>query len=162
MTSKKADKYLDKNPKFAAKQCAERYPIIEKTDTVKVENKTLLDAYEAEYAMMYSMIDSLINAKCDTVYREKIINVIKRLPAKPETIYIYKTLESTARLDTLRLAAIRREAILTQENADLKADLYKLKDKIANKNKWLLWLWLVVILLSVYSLRRQIFKLIRP
>lgn len=162
MTAKKADKFLDKHPEFAAKQCAERYPIIERIDTIEVDNKELLRAYEEEYGSMYALIDSLINAKCDTVYRDKIINVIKKIPGKPEIKYIVKTQESTARLDTLRFWYVRQKSILIKENEDCKADLQKLKDKVNNKNKWILWLWIVVVLLSVYALRRQIFKLIRP
>lgn len=162
MTAKKADKFLDKHPDFAAKQCAERYPIIEKTDTVSVVDSVLINAYESELFLLWKQLDNVLSAGCDTQYITRIKEIIKTKPAKPETKYIIKTQESTAKLDTLRIASIRREAILIKDNTDCNAELKKLEDKIIRKNKWILWLWIVIITLSIYTLRRQIFKLIRP
>lgn len=151
---------MDKLPEAAAKECATRYPIKETIDTIEVKDTELLEAYEREYAGMYAMIDSLINAKCDTVYRDKIIEIIKKIPGKPEIKHIIKTQESTARLDTLRLSYLRRESILIKENADYSAELNKYKAKVMKKNQWILWLIIVVILQSGYIFRKQILKMI--
>lgn len=162
MTAKKADKFLDKHPEFAAKQCAERYPIIERIDTIEIDNKELLKAYEEEYGQMYAMIDSLINAKCDTVYRDKIIEIIKKIPGKPEIKYIIKTQESTAKLDAVQINCDRRLNALSQMLAGSNAELQKVNgkyDKAKKQRNWLLWL---VIALIIYTFRKPIYKLIRP
>lgn len=157
-TPSRLHRHMDKLPEATAKECATRYPIKETIDTIEVNDTELLEAYEREYAGMYAMIDSLINAKCDTVYRDKIIEIIKKIPGKPEIKHIVKTQESTARLDTLRLSYLRRESILIKKNSDCSSDLNKYKSKVSKRNTWLLWLIIIVILQGAYILRKQITK----
>ena len=152
---------MDKLPEASAKECAIRFPIKETIDTIQVPNDELIAAYEREYAGMYAMIDSLINAKCDTVYKDKIIEIIKKIPGKPQIKHIVKTQESTAKLDTLRLSYLRRESILIKENADCSSDLNKYKAKLHNvkgQRNWLFWL---VMALLFWTFRKVIILLLK-
>ena len=77
MTAKKADKFLDKNPEFSAKQCAERFPIKETIDTLTVYDTTLIKAYEMEYGYLYHIIDSLLGKQVSDSTKKEIVTIFQ-------------------------------------------------------------------------------------
>jgi hypothetical protein len=148
---------MDKLPNAAAKECAQRYPIKETIDTVKYEDTELLRAYEDEFRYMSEMIDSLLSAKCDTLYIDKIKEKIRQIPCKPQIKYIIKTQESTAKLQVLQNDCDKKVAELSQISAKNATELQFIKgknDKLQTRN---IWLWLIIILLTIFSLR-NLFK----
>jgi hypothetical protein len=148
---------MDKLPNAAAKECAQRYPIKETIDTVKYEDTELLRAYEDEFRYMSEMIDSLLSAKCDTLYIDKIKEKIRQIPCKPQIKYIIKTQESTAKLQVLQNDCDKKVAELSQISAKNATELQLIKgknNKLQNRN---IWLWLIIILLTIFSLR-NLFK----
>ena len=152
---------MDKLPIDAAKECAQRYPIKEKIDTIKYEDTELLRAYEDEFRYMSEMIDSLLSAKCDTLYIDKIKEKIRKIPCKPEIKYIIKTQESTAKLAALQAECDKKQSELVTNLTKSVTELQFIKgknDKLKNRN---IWLWLIIILLTAFSFRRQIAKFIR-
>jgi hypothetical protein len=148
---------MDKLPVAAAKECAERYPIKETIDTVKYEDTELLRAYEDEFRYMSEMIDSLLSAKCDTLYIDKIKEKIRQIPCKPQIKYIIKTQESTAKLQVLQNDCDKKVAELSQISAKNATELQLIKgknDKLQNRN---IWLWVIIVLLTLFSFR-NLFK----
>ena len=148
---------MDKLPIDAAKECAQRYPIKEKIDTIKYEDTELLRAYEDEFRYMSEMIDSLLSAKCDTLYIDKIKEKIRQIPCKPEIKYIIKTQESTAKLAVLQAECDKKQAELVTNLTKSVTELQFIKgknDKLQARN---IWLWLIIILLTIFSLR-NLFK----
>jgi len=99
---KKLHRMMDKIPVAAAKECAQRYPIKETIETVTVTDSALLHQYESEINNMALLIDSLLSANCDTVVIDRIKEVIRKIPDKPQIKYIIKTQESTAKLQVLQ------------------------------------------------------------
>ena len=158
---KKLHRMMDKLPIDAAKECAQRYPIKEKIDTVKYEDTELLRAYEDEFNYMSQMIDSLLNAKCDTLYIDKIKEKIRQIPCKPEVKYIIKTQENTAKSEALRLECDEMEKQFIETNAKIETNLQIAKDKNAKLQIRNIWLWIIIVLLTIFSFRRQIFNLVR-
>jgi hypothetical protein len=154
---KKLHRMMDKLPEAAAKECAERYPIKETIDTVKYEDTELLRAYEDEFRYMSEMIDSLLSANCDTVVIDRIKEVIRKIPDKPQIKYIIKTQENTAKLQVLQNDCDKKVAELTQISTKNATELQIIKgknDKLQTRN---IWLWLIIILLTIFSLR-NLFK----
>jgi hypothetical protein len=148
---------MDKLPTAAAKECAQRYPIKETIDTVKYEDTELLRAYEDEFRYMSEMIDSLLSAKCDTLYIDKIKEKIRQIPCKPQIKYIIKTQESTAKLQVLQNDCDKKVAELSQINAKNVTELQIIKgknDKLQTRN---IWLWVIIVLLTLFSFR-NLFK----
>ena len=145
---------MDKMPIDAAKECAQRFPIKETIDTVTVEDLELLKAYEEEFQYMTAMIDSLLNAKCDTLYIDKIKEKIRKIPCKSEIKYIIKTQESTAKLAALQAECDKKQSELVTNLNKSVTELQFIKgknDKLQTRN---IWLWIIVVLLSVYSFRK--------
>jgi hypothetical protein len=148
---------MDKLPVAAAKECSERYPIKETIDTVKYEDTELLRAYEDEFRYMSEMIDSLLSAKCDTLYIDKIKEKIQQIPCKPQIKYIIKTQENTAKLQVLQNDCDKKVAELTKISTKNATELQFIKgknDKLQNRN---IWLWVIIILLTLFSFR-NLFK----
>lgn len=141
-------------PIDAAKECAQRFPIKETIDTVTVDDLELIKAYEEEFQYMSQMIDSLLNAKCDTLYVNKIKEKILKIPCKPEIKYIIKTQESTAKLGALQAECDKKQAELVTNLNKSVSELQFIKvknDKLQTRN---IWLWVIIVLLSVYSFRK--------
>lgn len=145
---------MDKLPEASAKECAQRFPIKETIDTVTVEDLELLKAYEEEFQHMAEMIDSLLNAKCDTLYVDKIKEKIRQIPCKPEIKYVIKTQENTAKLIALQAECDKKQAELVTNLNKSVSELQFIKgknDKLQTRN---IWLWVIIVLLSVYSFRK--------
>jgi hypothetical protein len=154
---KKLHKMMDKIPVAAAKECAERYPIKETIQTITEVDTSLLHQYEVEFNYMALLIDSLLSANCDTVHIEKIKEVIKKIPCKPETKVIIKTQESTAKLQVLQNDCDKKVAELTQISTKNATELQFIKgknDKLQTRN---IWLWVIIVLLTLFSFR-NLFK----
>jgi hypothetical protein len=157
---KKLHRMMDNLPEAAAKECAERYPIKETIETLTVTDTALLHQYEVELNYMAQMIDSLLSANCDTVHIDKIKEVIKKIPCKPETKVIIKTQESTAKLQVLKNDCDKTIKSLSQINTKIVTDLQNLElknEKLKTRNRWM---WLIIVCLTVFAFRRQIAKLI--
>ena len=151
---------MDNLPEATAKECADRYPINETIETLTVTDTALLHQYEVEFNYMALLIDSLLSANCDTVHIDKIKEVIKKIPCKPETKVIIKTQESTAKLEVLKNDCEKTIKSLSQINTKIVTDLQKIElknEKLKTRNKWM---WVVIICLSIFSFRRQFAKLI--
>ena len=148
-TPKKLDRLMDKLPEAVAKECAERYPVKESIDSVIVIDSALLKNYESEFFVMASLIDSLLSAKCDTVTKIKIKELIKTLPAKVQTKVITRTIENTAQIQVLR-DSIKNLSYKHLE-ADIKAQNYGVK--IQGYKRQIGLMWLVIILLAFIIIR---------
>ena len=157
---KKLHKMMDKLPFNAADECAQRFPIKERIDTLMIEDTALINAYLSEYHYMSQMIDSLLDAKCDTLYIDKIKEKIKQIPCKPQIKYIIKTQESTAKLEVLKNDCDKKVAELSQINTKIVTDYNELKERNTKLKTRINWMWIVIIILTIFSFRRQIFKFI--
>jgi hypothetical protein len=156
----KLHKMMDKLPEATAKECADRYPIKETIETVTVTDTALLKQYEIEFNYMALLIDSLLSANCDTVHIDKIKEVIKKIPCKPETKVIIKTQESTAKLEVLKNDCDKTIKSLSQINTKIVTDIQKLElknEKLKTRNRWM---WFIIVCLTIFAFRRQIAKLI--
>ena len=153
-TPKKLDRLMNKLPEAAAKECAERYPVKESIDSVIIIDSAMLKNYESEFMVMASLIDSLLSAKCDTVTKIKIKELIKTLPAKVQTKVITRTIENTAQVQVLRDSLTNVSAKHLQ--ADIKAQNYGVKIQGYRKQIGLMWL---VILLMAFIIVRSFIKL---
>ena len=144
---------MDKMPINAASECAQRFPIKETIDTVTIEDREIIEAYEEEFMHMSQIIDSLLNAKCDTLYVDKIKEKIKQIPCKPEIKYIIKTQESTAKIQALQAECDKKQAELVTNLTKSVIELQFIKgknDKLQARN---IWLWVIIVLLSLFSFR---------
>jgi hypothetical protein len=151
---------MDNLPEATAKECAQRYPINETIETITVTDTALLHQYEVEFNYMALLIDSLLSANCDTVHIDKIKEVIKKIPCKPETKVIIKTQESTAKLQALKDDCDKKDkqyVTIIQKNVTKIHGLELTNGKLKTRNKWM---WVVIICLSIFSFRRQFAKLI--
>ena len=151
---------MDNLPEASAKECADRYPINETIETLTVTDTALLHQYEVEFNYMALLIDSLLSANCDTVHIDKIKEVIKKIPCKPETKVIIKTQESTAKIEVLKNDCDKTIKSLSQINTQNVTKIHVLEltnGKLKTRNKWM---WVVIICLSIFSFRRQFAKLI--
>ena len=158
---KKLHKMMDKLPEATAKECDQRFPIKETTDTFYTVDSNLLKAYEDEYTRLNVAIDSLLNEGCDTLYVEKIKEVIKTLPAKTNTKIVVKTQESTAKLQVVKDSCdklVNEFVTINKNNTIVIDNLTKANGKLKNHNNWL---WLIVILLLIWIFRKQILSLIK-
>lgn len=102
-TPKKLNKVMNKLPKAAAKECAARFPIKETTDTVTIIDSAMLQAYEMEFIYLYHIVDSLLGSKVDIGTKKEIVKIFqeKKVPVIKYK-YITKTVESTAKLQTIK------------------------------------------------------------
>ena len=58
---KKLHRMMDNLPEATAKECADRYPIKEKTDTISVVDSVLINAYENELFLLWKQLDSVLS-----------------------------------------------------------------------------------------------------
>jgi hypothetical protein len=151
---------MDNLPEASAKECADRYPINETIETITVTDTALLHQYEMEFNYMALLIDSLLSANCDTVHIEKIKEVIKKIPCKPETKYIIKTQENTAKQQVIIDSCDKKINDLSQINTKNATELQEIKDKNAKLIVCNNWLWIIIILLLMFIFRKQIAKIV--
>jgi hypothetical protein len=152
---------MDKLPQATAVECNQRFPIKETIDTLTVADTAMLHAYEQEYLRVIIMLNDLMNKGCDTVVIEKINEVIKTIPSKPQTKVIVKTQESTAALQVAKdsCGKLVNEFVTINKNNTITIDnLTKANGKLKKQNNWL---WIIVILLLIWTFRKQILSLIK-
>ncbi len=152
---------MDRLPEASAKECANRFPIKETIDTIQITDTELLEAYEREYAGMYAMIDSLINTKCDTIYRDKIIEIIKNIPGKPQIKVITKIQENTAKQQVIIDSCQKMTSQLNEKlnnQIQISNELTAKLDNVKGQRNWLFWL---VMALLFWTFRRFIGLLLK-
>lgn len=158
---KKLHRMMDNLPEATAKECADRFPIKETIETVTIVDSALLRQYEIEFQYMAQMIDSLLIENCDTMYIDRIKEVIKKIPCKPETKVIIKTQENTAKLKVLQNECDKKQAELMAINNKIVSDCNALKDKNARLKHRVNLLLLIIIFLAGWTLRKPLLKIIK-
>ena len=152
---------MDKLPEASAKECADRYPIKETIQEVTITDTALLNQYEIEFEYMSYLIDSLLSANCDTIKIEKIKEVIRKIPCKPQTKVIIKTQENTAKqqviIDSCQKISSELNAKLDKQiqiSNELTAKLHNVK----GQRNFLIWL---VMALLFWTFRKVIILLLK-
>lgn len=154
---------MDKLPKATAIECSQRFPILETSDTLTVYDTALIKAYEMEFGYLYYMLDSLLGKQIPDSTKKEIVTIFrdKKVPVVKYK-YITKTQENTAKVKVIldnceKMSSLlnKKLDIATKELAASKGKCYKVK----NQRNSLLWL---VILLSLWILRKPIIRLIKP
>lgn len=147
---------MDNLPEATAKECSQRFPIKETIDTILTVDYNLLSAYESEYTRLHMKIDSLLSEGCDTVFIDSIKTIIKQLPAKTNTKVIVKTQENTAKTQVI-IDSCQKTSTIFQKKLDKEienvAKLNEKCDKYKGQRDWLFW---IVILLLIWTFRKQI------
>jgi hypothetical protein len=158
-TPKKLNKLMNKLPEASAKECSQRFPIKESTDTLLVIDTNLLRAYEDEYNRLNLAIADLVNKGCDTIYRDKIKEIIKQLPSKTETKYIVKTQESTAKLQVIKDSCNALIEECVRETVKKDGELLKAQYRLSHVKDTRNLLWLVVVVMGLIILRKPLTKM---
>ena len=168
-TQRKASKYLDSNPIFAAKECAVRFPIKETIDTITIQDNELIEAYEKEFTYLYSILDSVLGQQIHDSIKEKIVTVIqqKQVPVI-QYKYIIKTQESTAKVQVVKDSCTTEIKKLTDKHAASELKLVSIEKKLnvmsakyedVKKQRNKLFWWLIFLLILLF--RRSIWKAIK-
>jgi hypothetical protein len=158
-TPKKLNKLMNKLPEASAKECSQRFPIKESTDTLLVIDTNLLRAYEDEYNRLNLVIADLVNKGCDTIYRDKIKEIIKQLPSKTETKYIVKTQESTAKLQVIKDSCNALIEECVRETVKKDGELLEAQYRLSQVKDTRDLLWLVVVVMGIIILRKPLTKM---
>ncbi|NBO23262.1 hypothetical protein EBU94_08000, partial [bacterium] len=128
---------LDKFPEKAAQYCSDKFPA---KDSIVTETITTFDTI---YVGNDPVFDTIVVKKNDTVY----MTVVKTVPkvitkTVTNTKEVYK--ENTARVKSLETQVkelSESNAVLTEKNISIKADMSNWKSKY---RKAKLWWWLLV------------------
>jgi len=147
------DKAEKKDPAIVAEYARQKYPC---TDLLKPD--TLVTIKDSLVFVDVECPDSITKEtviKTDTLNNviTKTIRVPVNMPIQIRTIT--KWYEDSAKL---KLAAISINN-LQQDTANYRKQIVKLDGKVATRNKWLLWLLIVVICETLWILRKPIIKL---
>jgi len=94
------------------------------------------------------------------VVRERIIEVLKNIPCKPQTKIITKTQESTAKLQVLKNDCDKTIKSLSQINTENVTKIHKLELKNGKLKSRVTWMWFLIVCLFIFSFRSQIAKLL--
>jgi hypothetical protein len=163
---KKLHKMMDKLPEASAKECADRFPIKETIEEKIIVDSSLLNQYEIEFQYMAHLIDSLLLENCDTVQIEKIKEVIKKVPCKPEIKVITKIQENTAKQQVI-IDSCQKLSSLLNKRLDIETqkvkELTDKNEKLSKQRDNLFWL-IVLLIISLFRrpLLRIITKTIKP
>jgi hypothetical protein len=159
-TPKRLNKAMNKLPKAAAKECAERFPIKETIDTITIIDSSMLQAYEMEFVYLYQMLDSIFGEQVNDSIKKEIVTIFqeKKVPVIKYK-YITKVQESSAKcqvlLDSMQniqtdldgyiegLTAEKEHYGKKYLEAKDNADKYK---KQRNRYMW----WLLIVLLALF------------
>jgi hypothetical protein len=149
---------MNKLPEAAAKECAERYPVKESIDSIIVVDSAAIQNYQNELFLLWKQLDSVLSIGCDTITKVKINEIIKTLPAKTETKVITRTVENTAKLEVLKNDCDKTIKSLSEANMQNVTKLHQLELKIEKLKRRNIWLWLIIIALTVFSFRKQLIR----
>ena len=164
-TQRNAEKFAAKNPKWEAERCAAKFPVKESTDTLYQFDTTLQESYEREFAYLNYLLDSLVTKGSDTVTVDRIRELIK-LREVPKTVTIVKTVESTAKLEVLRLQHKKEIEGCELRANEKQSELIELKKKYTEQGEKLsrtkktrnTYFWLLVAL-TVFTFRKPLLRL---
>ena len=157
---KKLHKMMDKLPEATAKECDQRYPIKETTDTIEVQDTALLKLYELELYSLWRQLDSVLSNHVEDSIKTVIQTIIKDNPIEViKYKHIIKTKESTAKLEVLQNDCDKTITSLSQINSQNATEIQSLKDKNAKLLVRNIWMWVIIIALAVFSFRKQIFRI---
>jgi len=165
---KKMSGLMDNHPNLAAYECADRFPVIEGTDTIHVEpDSSLLANYEQHFAEYSMMVDSLLSVRCPDGKIE-VIETLKEIPGRPIVKVVTKTVESTARLDSLKFRFeeerfdLRSQIATSNNNLSKAIDGQKKAeaklDRVKKQRNTYLWLFIVLML---WTVRKPLVRIIR-
>jgi hypothetical protein len=158
---KKLHKMMDKLTEATAIECSDRFPIKETIDTVEVMDTTLLKIYEQELYSLWRQLDSVLNGKVEDSIKTVIKTIIKDNPVEViKYKHIVKTKENTAKLEVLKNDCNKTITSLSQINTQNVTKIHKLELDNGKLKTRLSWMWIIIIILTVFSFRRQIAKLI--
>jgi hypothetical protein len=149
---------MNKLPEAAAKECAKRYPVKESIDSIIVVDSAALQNYQNELFLLWKQLDSVLSIGCDTITKVKINEIIKTLPAKTETKVITRTVENTAKMEVLKNDCDKTIESLSESNTQNVTKLHQLELKIEKLKRRNIWLWLIIIALTVFSFRKQLIR----
>jgi len=148
------DKAEKKDAGIVAEYARQKYPCTQllKTDTALVFKDTVV------YLECPDTISTSI--PYETIRFDTINNVVTKIVKVPVTIRtaaqtITRWYEDSAKL---KLAAITQNN-LQADTASYRKQILKLDGKVATRNKWLLWLLIIVICETLWILRKPIIKL---
>lgn len=147
VTPKKVDDFLQKNPDYIAKQCAEKFPIIQDTfvniwvDSVLVHDTFLNVINSVEY-----LPENCPKPKVVT----KVVTITKKSTAELAALQKIKSADSLAyiRKEKNMLDLLSKQA---DETRKYEAQINKLK----GRNQWALWL---AILCAIVVLLRSLMR----
>lgn len=153
--TEQVNKADSKFPEIVAKLARDKYPCTQllKTDTAVVFKDT---------TVYIECPDTLTNnpTPFETIRFDTINNVVTKIVKVPVTIRtaaqtITRWFEDSAKL---KLAAITLTN-LQADTANYRKQIIKLDGKVSTRNKWLLWLLIIVICETLWILRKPIIKL---
>lgn len=159
-TPKRLNKLMNKLPKESAKECAQRFPVLEKIDTLIITDSALLHAYEMEFIYLYHLVDSLLGSNVDDETKKEIVTIFKekQVPVY-QTKYITKTVESTAKcqvkidsLNEIIFYNYRYIEGLTAEKEEFGSKYIEAKedaDKYRKQRNRYLW-WIILLLIALF------------
>lgn len=152
---------MDKLPEATAKECDQRFPIKETIETVTIADTAMIQQYEVEFQYMSYLIDSLLSANCDTIYKDHIIEIIKKIPGKPQIRQVTKIQESTAKQQVIIDSCNKMSSLLNKKLDKSEQKVKELSDKCDKyKRQRNRYLWMLIIL-ALYSLRKPIAALLK-
>jgi hypothetical protein len=160
---------MNKLPEASAIECATRYPIIEKVDTVTVIDSSFSKMKEMEFAYLYSVVDSLLGAQVNDSIKKEIITIIqeKKVPIVKYK-YITKTQEGSASAQVIRDSCQKMSSLLNKKLDSLNDKLVIGADKLqlatdksykykSQRNRYF---WIIVLLL-IALFRKPIIRIMR-
>jgi len=167
-TPKKLNSIMNKLPEASAIECATRYPIIEKVDTVTVIDSSFSKMKEMEFAYLYSVVDSLLGAQVNDSIKKEIITIIqeKKVPIVKYK-YITKTQEGSASAQVIRDSCQKMSSLLNKKLDSLNDKLVIGADKLqlatdksykykSQRNRYF---WIIVLLL-IALFRKPIIRIL--
>lgn len=148
------DKAEKKDPAIVATYARDKYPC---TDLLKPDTATIW-----RDSTVYIECPDSIPATYETVRYDTVNNTITRVVKVPVTIrtagqVITRWYEDSAKLKLYRLQVEG----LQSDTANYRKQMHKLTGKVSTRNKWLLWLLVVVVCETLWILRKHILKLFK-
>lgn len=145
VTPKKVDDFLEKNPDYIAKQCAEKYPIIQDTFVNVYFDSVFIPEIKEHLDTIY-IPENCPKPKVVT----KVVTITKKSTAELAALQKVKTADSLSyiRKEKNMLDLLSKQA---DETRKYEAQINKLK----GRNQWALWL---AILCAIVVLLRSLMR----
>lgn len=161
-TPKKLHKLMDKLPVATAKECSQRFPILETSDTVTVIDTSLIKAYEMEFNYLYYIIDSLLGKQVPDSTKKQVVTIFqeKKVPVVKYK-YITKTQEGSAKAQVIRDSCKETSTKLSVKLDIATKELAAANNKCQKYESRNKQLWWILIILLLYTFRRPALRLIK-